>query len=103
MSVPDEWTPTPCVIPGSPFGRPGMTSLASLTPRQTQQIRLRVNPPVMPIRKRDVQPIAEIADFRDRDARKLFREAAVEAGARAVGAFAGEAECFRGHAQRVAL
>lgn len=74
-----------------------------LAPGKAQQIGLGVNPPIVPVRERDVQPIAEIADLCDGDAGKPLREAAVEARAGTVGAFAGEAEFFGGDAERIVL
>src|SRR5690348_8374065 len=62
---------------------------------QAEQVRLRINAAVVPVRKGDVQSVAQIADPGDGDSGKAFGEAVVEAGTGAVRAFAGQSQALR--------
>jgi hypothetical protein len=53
------------------------------------QIAFGINAPIVPVRERNVQPIAKVGDLHDSDPGKALGEAFVEAGAGAMRTFAG--------------
>src|ERR1700761_5667482 len=95
------------VVPGLDL-RPESSVKSILS--EAEEVILGVNSAIVAVGKSDVQTIAEIADFDDRDTGKACRKALVDPGAQAVRAFAGQPQFFRrqrnpatirrGHCQR---
>ena len=70
---------------------------------QAEQVGLRVDPAIMAVGEGDVQAVTEVGHFDDGEAGESRGKPLVDSCAKAMGAFAGDAELLGGEGDAIAL